>query len=640
MIQRRSFVTGHTGFVTGHTGIPFIILIMLLVSCEPRIPENGSLSGKDKDVALDYSIIDNSVHPRLIFTDADFLDIKNKVNSNPEIRSIHRTILNVCDDEIISDNSPLVYKIESNRLLSVSRKAVERILFCAYCFRITGKSIYLDKAREDLLSVCKFKDWHPSHYLDVGEMATAVAIGYDWLYNYLDESDRATIVSALNAYALDTSDGSRFYDDMNNWNQVCGSGLLLASLATYEYNPSKSRKIVEAIIESNRKAMEYIYSPDGNYPEGYMYWGYGTFYEVMLLYSLNKIWGHDIGLSDTAGFKKSADFMLFMTGTSNLPFNYSDCTNSEQPKLAMWYFAYRFNDPCLLLHEIRLLREGRYSVCSERRLLPVILAFAGKLNLDKVDAPKSNMWLGNGVTPICLIRTGWIGDENDKYLGIKGGKASVSHGHMDVGSFVYDVFGIRWAYDLGMESYGPIESALESVGGNFWDKSQSSMRWKVYRLSNKAHNTIIINDTPHNVDGFATVRDISDYNVYGVEVDMSNVFLSDIVFAKRQIYINENGLIIKDIIKPLPDSDINIKWNMVTRANVVNVGNGLELSENGHTLILKCVCENQTTLKYYKKNAVGDNDFDSQNKGYSAIGWETELNEPKEYVFVTSLVSK
>lgn len=38
--------------------------------------------------------------------------------------------------------------------------------------------------------------------------------------------------------------------------------------------------------------------------------------------------------------------------------------------------------------------------------------------------------------------------------GCKGGNNSWNHAHMDVGSFVYDWNGQRWAEDMGADNYG------------------------------------------------------------------------------------------------------------------------------------------------------------------------------------------
>ena len=60
-----------------------------------------------------------------------------------------------------------------------------------------------DRAWIDLEAVCDvFPDWHPIHDIDLGEMAAAVAIGYDWMYeseNYawMNQEGIKTIKQAL-----------------------------------------------------------------------------------------------------------------------------------------------------------------------------------------------------------------------------------------------------------------------------------------------------------------------------------------------------------------------------------------------------------------------------------------------------------
>ena len=80
-------------------------------------------------------------------------------------------------------------------------------------------------------------------------------------------------------------------------------------------------------------------------------------------------------------------------------------------------------------------------------------------------------------TPVVMVHTDWTYTDTDKYLGIKGGKAGSSHGHMDAGSFVYDAYGVRWSMDFGLQSYTTLESVLAGLGGNLWDMGQNSMRW-------------------------------------------------------------------------------------------------------------------------------------------------------------------
>lgn len=58
-------------------------------------------------------------------------------------------------------------------------------------------------------------------------------------------------------------------------------------------------------METNPKAMV-GYGPDGGYPEGFGYWGYGTSFQVMLIAALESAFGTDNGLSQTPGFMESA----------------------------------------------------------------------------------------------------------------------------------------------------------------------------------------------------------------------------------------------------------------------------------------------------------------------------------------------
>lgn len=101
----------------------------------------------------------------------------------------------------------------------------------------------------------------------------------------------------------------------------------------------------------------------------------------------------------------------------------------------MWYFADKLGDVSLLHYELRMLDiQPHRSSCAEKRLLPMVMPFVSRLNPGTVPPPSDKVWAGNGKTPVVLVRTGWAWDETDRFLGLKGGKASTSHGHMDAGS--------------------------------------------------------------------------------------------------------------------------------------------------------------------------------------------------------------
>ena len=417
----------------------------------PTEPEGG----------LDYSKLTADNHPRLLMNAEAFTALKAKVdaNSSANLTLLHNTIMSVCNSKGMNATA-LTYKLDASnkRILDVSRDALLRIFTCAYAYRMTGDAKYLTKAETDMNAVCNFPDWNSKrHFLDVGEMATAVAFGYDWLYNELSAATRTKAANALLKFAFQQAQNKNwnlnFYEATNNWNQVCNGGLVCAALASYENNPSEAKDMIEKALESNKPALEVMYSPDGNYPEGSGYWCYGTLYQVLMLAALNSTLGTDNGLSDTPGFSKTAEYMLYMTGLNSKFFNYSDCAPSSTAALASWWFADKYSNPSLLYNELKMLKNGEYASCAENRLLPMIMAFANNLNLDAISAPSNKLWSGKGETPVVMVHTDWTYTDTDKYLGIKGGKAGSSHGHMDAGSFVYDAYGVRWSMDFGLQSY-------------------------------------------------------------------------------------------------------------------------------------------------------------------------------------------
>ena len=185
-----------------------------------------------------------------------------------------------------------------------------------------------------MLTAAAFPDWNPSHFLDVAEMTLALAVGYDWLFDALSAADRATIKGAIlrhslgfarEAYAPNGTKDKRLWFAMahHNWNQVCNGGLLAGALALADEEPALARLIVEGAIKSLPRAMA-AYAPDGAYPEGPGYWGYGTSYNVIAIALLESALGTDFGLTKAEAFDRTALYRLHIQGTSGLAFNHAD----------------------------------------------------------------------------------------------------------------------------------------------------------------------------------------------------------------------------------------------------------------------------------------------------------------------------
>ena len=572
----------------------------------------------------DFSSLTAENHPRIFLNNDDFESLKRKNVPGSIVNRLHEVVMEVADSAVASTKT-FRYRLDQSgkRILPISRNSLKEISACAYAYRMTGEAKYLKRAEYNINTVCSFKDWNPSHFLDVGEMAIGVAIGYDWLYNDLSEETKEKARTAINRYAFDQTRVTkycRFYKANNNWNQVCNGGLVAAALATYEHNPEIAEKLILDAVESNVEPVTEMYGQYGNYIEGYSYWNYGTLYQCVLMTALETALGTDFGLSQTAGFLKTGEFMMFMEGITE-SFNYYDSWGKKVPAIPMWYFADKLKKPELLFNEIRALDEGRYDVkLSEVRLLAPIMGHVARIDLDNVSVPTKNMWYGHGANPVVMIRTRWDGSDDDVYLAIKGGSAANNHSHMDAGSFVFESQGVRWACDLGNQKYAPLENAMKKLKKNLWDRSQSSGRWTVFRYNNYSHNTITLNENLHNAKGAATFEKVIQADTeMGAVIDMTDILKADAQSARRTIkLVDKKDLVASDEVVAPKDKDVIYTWRMTGNGEPQVREDGIVLTANGKTMYLKA--KSNVKFTYCTWSTDPKVDYDDPNEGKYTVG--------------------
>ena len=214
---------------------------------------------------FDYGKI--APHPRLLLPEGGEEAIRKAIAEYPPLATVHQRIMELCDRTLTEQ--PVERIKEGKRLLAISRIALKRIYYLSYAYRMTGDQKYALRAEQEMLAVSHFTDWNPTHFLDVGEMVMALAIGYDWLYDSLQPDTRRVVREAIIAKGFDAAKNTRhawFYTAKNNWNSVCNSGLAYGALALFEEIPEVSKGIIEKCMETNPKAMV-GYGPDGGYPE-------------------------------------------------------------------------------------------------------------------------------------------------------------------------------------------------------------------------------------------------------------------------------------------------------------------------------------------------------------------------------------
>ena len=264
----------------------------------------------------------SSAHPRLLVGEFGFSVLKRNAAS-PEGKAFKARLLH--DAELLLGYPPQPRKMEGRRLLSASRNVLYRINTLAAAWLLSGERKYADRAIREMTNAAGYSDWNPSHYLDVGEMTLALSIGYDWLYELLTPDERSLIERAIVDKGLKPSyQGKQWWiTGSNNWNPVCHAGMVAGALAVADLEPALAEKTVRRALENLPRSMKAGYAPNGAYPEGPMYWGYGTEFTAVLLAMLDAAFGEDFGLAAQPGFSVTGDFIQATTGPSGQPFNYA-----------------------------------------------------------------------------------------------------------------------------------------------------------------------------------------------------------------------------------------------------------------------------------------------------------------------------
>lgn len=527
-------------------------------------------------ISLNVAGASQKSHPALFIDDAEFLAMKKAVLSGKSkpLSIMHKTYMAMAEECVAKDKAIEYKPNESGKLLPVSREALRQVGCCAYAYRFTKDPKYLWRAESVLNDVCDFSTWHPAHYLDVAEMATAVSIGYDWLYYKLDKETIAKCERAIADYLFDTADDESGYlgkfHMKNNWGQVLNAGLVVSCIAFHELFPDRAERLMDRAIADNAKVADFIYSPDGIYPEGHMYWIYGTSYQIMMICALNHYRGTDNGLSDCKGFAKSAWYEVFTSGNSGKAYNYSDASVTIKRHPQLWFFADKFGWPGIVYNEDHHLDD---------RLGFLWIYYASKVSPKEIKAPQELLFCGLGIQPLVMARTGWSSD--DLYLGMKaGGARKNGHAHLDGGSFVFDAYGKRWIEDPAIPTYAKSEKALRTIGESLWLRDSASIRWKVYAYNNRQHSTMTINGANQHVDGCGELLHVLDSaGTYGGAFDLSSFYPGEALYVSREAFIDSGECLhVTDSVAALPGKDASVKWVFPTAAETERVADGFILS--------------------------------------------------------------
>jgi hypothetical protein len=521
--------------------------------------------------------------PRLVLNAATEKNLRSKLKTDPVIQNIYNAIqLNAIEIQ----KEPLLERIVTGRrLLSVSREMLYRMNMLGMVYRIDKDPEVLQRINDEVVAVCNFSDWNPSHYLDVAEMSMAVAIALDWTAGKLPKStielaQNALIEKGIKPSWPENGNDPGWVYGTNNWNQVCNGGMIAASIAIAEKDPELAAKTIGRALDGLPHSLA-EYMPDGVYPEGSTYWSYGTSFSVTTAAMLESAFGTDFGHFNYPGFKESAVFRVLSIAPSGWYYNFADCGDqrSGQGDITLAWFATKTGNSSFFEKERFLMPVVEMGKLS--RLSGAALVWLAQYE-EKGEEKIPTAWKGEGSNPI-VVFTGGENNTHTYYFGGKGGRGMVNHGNMDGGSFVFELNGVRWSIDPGNQSY----HELESAGFDLWGRCQTCERWTLLTKNNYGHSTLTVNDSLHRTEGLVTLANFKQDDAPEATFDMSETLKGQVKSAfRRFIKDSPTSVVIEDEIE-LSENTKMITWHMMTTANVELVEGGAVLRQDGQTLKLE-----------------------------------------------------
>jgi hypothetical protein len=297
---------------------------------EPLTGGNAKLEkGKYKtpfvdEILNDFTAYGATSHPRLFGNAADFEAAKLKYPGDENLSRAYANLISKAN--ALLPKPVTVYSLNSlNQLLSVSREALDRAQILGMAYKLSNapdKIKYAERLADELIAVSRFPDWNPQHFLDTSEMTVAAAIGYDWIYDALDASQKTEIKQAIITKGL--TPGKLAYDGQLgswgnwvswdwNWNVVCNGGLAVGALAVMDDDPDLAAEIIQNGLKSYR-VMVGEFAPDGAWKEGPGYWAYTAKYLTFYMAVLESALGTSYGYFDAEGVAGTCYYAIYMSG--------------------------------------------------------------------------------------------------------------------------------------------------------------------------------------------------------------------------------------------------------------------------------------------------------------------------------------
>jgi hypothetical protein len=314
---------------------------------------------------------------------------------------------------------------------------------------------------------------HPAD-LRTGMLSQDCALAYDWLYESLNDAERAEIREGIQRrgiqpFLTSVEQGPWWMTDLNNWVTVIAGGVAIAAMAMRENLP-QAQAIIDLATERFDAYLD-TYGPEGEFNESVSYAGANRL-PVGHFTALRFATGGGVNRIGEWPFPEMCRWVMHGTLDEGRPVPFGDswpertvmtgyiaavAAATQDPVLQYYFLNNRAEEDA---HPMNLLYY-------DARLKP--LSPAGR-------EPLAIAYRAHG--GMIVSRTSWDKPRTDCIVFSKFGREE-QHENNDLGQLGFDALGERLIIDIGSPSSYPAD---------FFD---GAARWEYYNASVKGHNTLI-----------------------------------------------------------------------------------------------------------------------------------------------------
>lgn len=552
------------------------------------------------------------VHPRLIMGAEGFTALKGRADTDPTSKQLVANISKTAEDLLALPELTKIYGAEA-AAAAPGREGVFRLSHLGVLNFVKPDPRWSDRAVKEMLTLSKdFTSWNPDKPDICSEFTWGIALGYDWFRPAMNADQAKTVRTTLINFGMEaliatlkgepppavsaraeagqtktgpaatTKGGAKGPakppvkkkedkdEPVTTDHMKAACALMLAAIAIADEEPNAAAAGANIAAKYFARGMDQ-FAPDGIWTETIEKGDDILDMAASVIMTFKAACGTDFGFLSLEGLPNAGVARLYLTGPAGI-FNYGDARGASLNRtwVTSWLAAMYGNPGVPALKVPGPTQPQRAGLLQQAGLLlynsPAITGYGTPDSLDYA-------FYGADVV---TMRSAW-NDGKALFVGVKGGYNGLPGAQLDLGTFVLDSGGVRWAVDLGGEN--------DRAPGMAKD---DSTKYKLYREGSKGQNLLYFGeDQPSggraNILGFLSTP----------EKGMAIIDLGKADAAKAKDH--KRGVMLVRGAKPyvLVQDEMHIKssaspeWVMHTRATeVVADGGKATLKANGASLTM------------------------------------------------------